>query len=918
LETSLLPLEVLGKSRNIAAQDASGGVAIDVDVKDDKLHKVYKDISVMTSLSTANGASLDPAVNSDGSLFEGFKEKEITPSESGSLAIRTTGDDTIGDMSLNELRSQGLGTQPVVVKGHQDEGNGGTEALEGSLIEGSGKALIRNGRMHLLEWKPMVNRPKYDDLAPSRPHSSNSHFSESPYWARTPSGGSRSEGRANSYGIFSSFRGPSDRPGGSNSHYNSRRGASNAKPFSKQWREKRSEGYAVGVDHLKIRQAAQEWLSAQTNIRSKLLGLLPDTYEHDCKKKRSRMSVVHKTGTDPDAEKAERGRHLRLRKLLKGDLQTELDGKIGLEVLARVLGVALPSKSAMTVAKGGSQPMKKAERIRGGIYFPTFNNVEKNKETPVKNNNFSAHGGLGGGRLQTDALTFRELSDVFKALDLDSSGGNPDAIKGRIEVPLFLQFVFDPPKRNAFSALPPRPRSATSQLLRDKNPFKIEPAWERELKHLFLRCCSERALAGLDMAGFLKAIHETGLAQDCVSGSGFEGISIEDARHQFLVSVQSGNYVDSQHADTKTEETGKEEFKYEQDCSEVQSGMAREESEALKGQGNDRSSKESKPSMPEGVGNGEGGRGGRAGAGEGAGCYVGGVGLFSEAPESPMFSKTTERPEYSADGVMNFKQFIHSVQSLVLKGGKIASALVSSRVGGRSREYANQEVRRGLLLAEDGKEGNVGRELEGEDAQEVQGGGSGHIQRPIDYDDIQVIRNDGKERGFSTVSRERGGRRRRRPSSAMGRMYVSEPHVVEGGGRIRPPAEDEELFPGPEKESDFFDSGDAIFLRSVARQEAVYLIRQAELQAKATWHMQVQGKLESQNIGSDSSTSLSMHRDAPKAAWEAALDRVYSPSKSGKAHADQQMVEEAPLMPRSGNLKFVGLCSLLFSLLINC
>jgi len=329
--------------------------------------------------------------------------------------------------------------------------------------------------------------------------------------------------------------------------------------------------------------------------------------------------------------------------------------------------------------------------------------------------------------------------------------------------------------------------------------------------------------------------------------------------------------------------------------------MAREESEALKGQGNDRSLKESKQSMPEEVGNGEEARGGRAGTGEGAGCYVGGVGLFSEAPESPMFSKTTERPEYSADGVMNFKQFIHSVQSLVLKGGKIASALVSSRVGGRSREYANQEVRRGLLLAEDGKEGNFGKELEGEDAQEVQGGRSGHIQRPIDYDDIQVIRSDGKERGFPTVSRERGGRRRRRPSSAMGRMYVSEPHVVEGEGKIRPPAEEEELFPGPQV-SEFFDTGDAIFLRSVARQEAVYLIRQAELQAKAKWQMKVQGKLESEHIGSDSSTSLSMHRDAPKAAWEAALDRVYSPSKSGKAYADQQMFEEAPLMPRSGNL----------------
>ena len=58
LETRLLPQEVLEKSRNIAAQDASGGVARDVDVKDDELHKVYKDISVMTSLSTRSLVSL--------------------------------------------------------------------------------------------------------------------------------------------------------------------------------------------------------------------------------------------------------------------------------------------------------------------------------------------------------------------------------------------------------------------------------------------------------------------------------------------------------------------------------------------------------------------------------------------------------------------------------------------------------------------------------------------------------------------------------------------------------------------------------------------------------------------------------------------------------------------------------------------
>ena len=48
----------------------------------------------------------------------------------------------------------------------------------------------------------------------------------------------------------------------------------------------------------------------------------------------------------------------------------------------------------------------------------------------------------------------------------------------------------------------PRPTSAAtnqSQVLRDKakDPFKIEPAWERELLSVFRRCCCERSLTGV-------------------------------------------------------------------------------------------------------------------------------------------------------------------------------------------------------------------------------------------------------------------------------------------------------------------------------------------------------------------------------------------------------------------------------------
>jgi hypothetical protein len=32
---------------------------------------------------------------------------------------------------------------------------------------------------------------------------------------------------------------------------------------------------------------------------------------------------------------------------------------------------------------------------------------------------------------------------------------------------------------------------------KDRDPFKIDVAWERELKHVFRRCCAQGSLAGL-------------------------------------------------------------------------------------------------------------------------------------------------------------------------------------------------------------------------------------------------------------------------------------------------------------------------------------------------------------------------------------------------------------------------------------
>ena len=71
----------------------------------------------------------------------------------------------------------------------------------------------------------------------------------------------------------------------------------------------------------------------------------------------------------------------------------------------------------------------------------------------------------------------------------------------RIEIRHFLDFVYNAPRKRTV-LLPPRPTSAAtnqSQVLRDKakDPFKIEPAWERELLSVFRRCCCERSLTGV-------------------------------------------------------------------------------------------------------------------------------------------------------------------------------------------------------------------------------------------------------------------------------------------------------------------------------------------------------------------------------------------------------------------------------------
>jgi len=153
-----------------------------------------------------------------------------------------------GDMSVNELRSAGFAA------GTEGAGNGGFEAMEGSLIEGSGKALIRNGRIHLLEWRPILDRRvDYDDIAPDA-RSVNSFYSESPYWSGGAEAGRRwATGNGVFYAVGAAPRGSTASPAVPNDR---RQGESKLRRID--------PSVSVSfMDHVKVREAAQEWLSAQ-------------------------------------------------------------------------------------------------------------------------------------------------------------------------------------------------------------------------------------------------------------------------------------------------------------------------------------------------------------------------------------------------------------------------------------------------------------------------------------------------------------------------------------------------------------------------------------------------------------------------------------------------------------------------------
>lgn len=251
---------------------------------------------------------------------------------------------------------------------------------------------------------------------------------------------------------------------------------------------------------------SKPWIHEQGNIRSKLQQLLPAPHGSSTARVSTNLRLSSSSPQpgpgkqegraviDSGDQKKALERRLRLRNVWKGDLQTEHDGKISLEVLSRVLRVTMPSKRlwrsvALTSTRKRANPVKKKRGdINGGIYFPKF---KRDLEPPCDD---ATHAPRPEELAVSDreVLSWRELSDVFKALDLHNTG--------RIEIRQFLDFVYKAPKKRPSSVLPPRPRSGVfvwgmERGLRDRgvggDAEALSKVWSKCVRNWL---CSYRAL----------------------------------------------------------------------------------------------------------------------------------------------------------------------------------------------------------------------------------------------------------------------------------------------------------------------------------------------------------------------------------------------------------------------------------------
>ena len=343
-------------------------------------------------------------------------------------------------------------------------------------------------------------------------------------------------------------------------------------------------------------------------------------------------------------------------------------------------------------------------------------------------------------------------------------------------------------------------------------------------------------MTGLDAPAFIKAIHEIGLAQDCVSGQGFEGVSVADARHQFALVLQDEATNGGAALESALALSSKARASIAGPNDEAPSRV----SDILAPSSTSPDDTAHVNRLPDhhAADDREGGRE------EGEGMFGNTVGM-----------RDLKLAKRNIEGLMTFQQFLHAVGSLVAKGGKVASSLVKSRMEGSvddqlrasPRQAADETAPLEVGGHRSAAQGHCEGDSEGSEGVESENG-RGHIH----VDDLHIpqrgrrhthpkvpggyptlYRSDmehyedsnvqGQPLANENVGHVPGQPRRRlpiRPTSAMGRLGESS-HVRH------------DRLPDNLAMSAYFATEDADFLRSVARDEALQLIRSAEIQVLA-------------------------------------------------------------------------------------
>lgn len=403
---------------------------------------------------------------------------------------------------------------------------------QGTFFEGKGMLRVRDGKVEVVEWR--ARSPKSRRHNHRRSQNSKLTFQEPPEFAsssrRPPAHGAPIQvfqtGDVEDRQEKSRFSGRRNATG----HSVSGNTGIQPKEETRKWR-----------DHLKMREAALEWLSGQQTIRLKLRNLLlkddpePKVQSRPRPSTATRISPLERNSTESRLP-SERI----LQRLRRGD--TRGDGNITFGALVRALNA---NRSNLEILRPPPRTRRanSSKRISNGILFPTPAPDRLDRQEPGKALRLNPRPSRADSLYTPSAnpkefdlnrcgpgeLAYHELDDVFSAMDIENTG--------RIGIEDFVKFVMHGLKaperrvpkygydaaRRSQSADPAARKPPTGRKSPYATPvFEIDPAWERLLGQAYRRRV-KRGNGGLEFEDLLTALDDVGLAPQSVDSKADDG-----------------------------------------------------------------------------------------------------------------------------------------------------------------------------------------------------------------------------------------------------------------------------------------------------------------------------------------------------------------------------------------------------------